>query len=89
VSLEPWLGRSSPAITVGYYAHFMPEAGSKERTAVDGLLSGSGEHCMPVETPRTLPGFSPGPLTGDACFCDPSEVAVDCETEETGGLGRC
>ncbi|MFC5957205.1 tyrosine-type recombinase/integrase [Streptomyces pratens] len=24
-----WLGHSSPAVTLGYYAHFMPEAGSK------------------------------------------------------------
>ncbi|GHF08908.1 hypothetical protein GCM10017776_28070 [Streptomyces griseoluteus] len=33
-----WLGHSSPAVTLGYYAHFMPEAGSKGRTALDGLL---------------------------------------------------
>ncbi|MEW1723458.1 hypothetical protein [Streptomyces sp. NPDC093109] len=32
------LGHSSPAITLGYYAHFMPEAGSKGRAVVDGLL---------------------------------------------------
>ncbi|MEU9183624.1 integrase [Streptomyces sp. NPDC048484] len=31
-------GRSSPAITLGYYAHFMPDAGSKGRTAIDGLF---------------------------------------------------
>jgi hypothetical protein len=37
VTLARWLGRSSPAVTPGYYAHFMPEAGSKGRTAVDGL----------------------------------------------------
>ncbi|WP_328773050.1 hypothetical protein [Streptomyces sp. NBC_00286] len=37
-TLARWLGHSSPAITLGYYAHFMPEAGSKRRTAIDGLL---------------------------------------------------
>lgn len=30
-----WLRRSSPVITLGYYAHFMPEAEAKGRTAVD------------------------------------------------------
>ncbi|MFF0728391.1 tyrosine-type recombinase/integrase [Streptomyces sp. NPDC004134] len=38
VTLARWLGHSSPAITLSYYAHFMPEAGSKGRTAIDGLL---------------------------------------------------
>jgi hypothetical protein len=37
VTLARWLGHSSPAITLGYYAHFMPEAGSRGRTAIDGL----------------------------------------------------
>ncbi|PJN40610.1 integrase [Streptomyces sp. CB02959] len=42
VAVARWLGHSSPAITLGYYAHFMPEAGSKGRTAVDGLLGREG-----------------------------------------------
>ena len=29
VTLARWLGHSSPAVTLGYYAHFMPEAGIK------------------------------------------------------------
>ena len=37
------LGHSSSAITLAYYAHFMPEAGSKGRTAVDGLLERQGD----------------------------------------------
>ncbi|MDK0518230.1 integrase [Streptomyces sp. ML-6] len=49
-----WLGHSSPAITLGYYAHFMPEAGSKGRGTIDGLL-GSGEIGSPAETPQILP----------------------------------
>ncbi len=28
VTLARWLGRSSPTVTLGYYAHFVPEAGS-------------------------------------------------------------
>lgn len=35
VTLARRLGHSSPAITLGYYAHFMPEAGGKGRTAID------------------------------------------------------
>ncbi|MCX4868574.1 hypothetical protein OHU11_36710 [Streptomyces sp. NBC_00257] len=54
VTLARWLGRSSSAITLGYYAHFMPEAGSKGRGAIDGLL-GSGETGSPAETPQILP----------------------------------
>ncbi|MFF5364391.1 integrase [Streptomyces scabiei] len=42
VTVARWLGHSSPAITLGYYAHFMPEAGSKGRTAIDGLLGREG-----------------------------------------------
>ncbi|MEU0969894.1 integrase [Streptomyces sp. NPDC005917] len=43
VTVARWLGHSSPAITPGYYAHFMPEAGSKGRTATDGLLGRQGD----------------------------------------------
>ncbi len=42
VALVRWLGHSSPAITLGYYAHFMPEAGSKGRGTIDGLLGERG-----------------------------------------------
>ncbi|GGX49570.1 tyrosine-type recombinase/integrase [Streptomyces noursei] len=38
VTLARWLGRCAPDVTLGYYAHFMSEVGSKGRTAVDGLL---------------------------------------------------
>lgn len=40
VTLARWLGHSSPAITLDHYAHFMPEAGSRGRRAVDALLGG-------------------------------------------------
>ncbi|MFE0192588.1 tyrosine-type recombinase/integrase [Streptomyces sp. NPDC058989] len=43
VTVARWLGHSSPAVTLGYYAHFMPEAGSKGRTAIDGLLERKGD----------------------------------------------
>ncbi|MDX2934759.1 site-specific integrase [Streptomyces ipomoeae] len=43
VTVARWLGHSSPTITLGYYAHFMPEAGSKGRTAIDGLLERQGD----------------------------------------------
>lgn len=39
VTLARWFGRSSPAVTLGYYAHFMPGAGSKARAVIDGMTS--------------------------------------------------
>jgi len=42
VTLGRRLGHSSPAITLGYYTHFMPEAGSKGRGTIDGLLGKGG-----------------------------------------------
>ncbi|GHA77821.1 hypothetical protein GCM10010330_34220 [Streptomyces tendae] len=62
------LGHSSPAITLGYYAHFMPEARSKGRTATDGLLGKTGSS-MPNQTPRFSPRLVP---TGPA----PEKVRV-------------
>ncbi|WP_306308368.1 tyrosine-type recombinase/integrase [Streptomyces sp. NL15-2K] len=43
VAVARWLGHSSPAFTLGYYSHLMPEAGSKGRTAIDGLLGRQGD----------------------------------------------
>ncbi|MET9386853.1 hypothetical protein ABZY09_38940 [Streptomyces sp. NPDC002928] len=57
VTLARWLGHSSPAITLGYYAHFMPEAGSKGRTVIDGLLGRQGE----THASRNSPDSPQGP----------------------------
>lgn len=43
VTVAPWLGHSSPTVTLGYYAHFMPEAGTNGRAMLDGVL-GSRAH---------------------------------------------
>lgn len=43
VTVARWLGHSSPTVTLGYYAHFMPEAGTKGRAMLDGVL-GSRAH---------------------------------------------
>ncbi len=61
VTVARWLGHSSPAITLGYYAHFMPEAGSKKRTAIDGLLGRTG-NSMSLQTPQILPTAVSGPF---------------------------
>ncbi|MFF1464485.1 tyrosine-type recombinase/integrase [Streptomyces sp. NPDC058330] len=55
VTLDRWLGHSSPAITLGYYAHFMPEAGSKGRGTIDGLFGGAGRPTCQPKLPQTLP----------------------------------
>ncbi|MEF9901984.1 integrase [Streptomyces sp. P9-A2] len=54
VTLARWLGHSSPAVTLGYYAHFMPEAGSKGRTMIDGLLGEQGDQCAGRNSPNSL-----------------------------------
>ncbi|WP_237530673.1 integrase [Streptomyces sp. SID3212] len=55
VTLARWLGHSSHAIILRYYAHFMPEAGRRGHAAIDGLLGGNGEMGRPTETPQILP----------------------------------
>ncbi len=60
VTLPRWLGHSSPTVTLGYYAHFMSEAGSKRRTAVDGLLGRRGDlHVGRNSPPRSDDGRFP------------------------------
>lgn len=85
VTLARRLGHSSPAITLGYYAHLMPEAGSKGRGTIDGLLGERGASaCRPK-----LPRFSPAQSTGDSRLCAPERLSVDCKAEKMGDLGKC
>lgn len=42
VTVARWLGRSMPVITPGYYAHFMPEAGTKGRATMVCKRNGVG-----------------------------------------------
>ncbi|WP_368861093.1 integrase [Streptomyces actuosus] len=56
VALARWLGHSSPAVTLGYYAPFMPEAGSKGRTALDGLLGRQGDEHASRNSPDSPEG---------------------------------
>lgn len=51
VTLARWLGHSSPVITLGYYSHFMPEAGSKGRGTIDGLLGERGARLASGNSP--------------------------------------
>jgi hypothetical protein len=43
VTLTRRLGHCSPAITLGYYALFVPEVGGKGRGTIDGLAWGAGD----------------------------------------------
>ncbi|MGW5211962.1 integrase [Streptomyces sp. NPDC004051] len=56
VAWARWLGHSSSAITLGYHAHFMPEAGSKECTVIDGLLGEQGDQCAGRNSPDSPQG---------------------------------
>ncbi|SHN12682.1 hypothetical protein SAMN05216268_120100 [Streptomyces yunnanensis] len=69
VTAALWLGCSSLAITLGYYAHFMPEAGSKGRTAIDGL-PGRGVIGAPVDSPQMRPRADRGRFRGQ-CLLEP------------------
>ncbi|GGZ39684.1 hypothetical protein GCM10010365_70620 [Streptomyces poonensis] len=56
VTLARRPGHSSPAVTLGYYAHFMPEAGSEGRTALDGLLGRREDERAGRNSPDSLQG---------------------------------
>ncbi|MGW4877644.1 hypothetical protein ACWEPI_13890 [Streptomyces sp. NPDC004262] len=73
VTVARWLGHSSPSITLGYYAHFMPEAGSKGRQSTD--CQGGREIRMAFETPQILPRADgrPSPLPGTLRACRGSQ----------------
>lgn len=83
-----WLDHSSPAITLGYYAHFTPEAGSKGRTAID-VWWGEGEISVPIETPQILPRAHAGLVMGGGARPLPQKVAMDRKVEGVGGLRKC
>jgi hypothetical protein len=84
VTVARWPGHSSPAITLGYYAHFMPEAGSKGRAAVDGLPGRTGSS-MPSRTPQSLPTADPGRPVPEAV----SEAVVESKAEGADWLRKC
>ncbi|MGJ3559033.1 hypothetical protein ACR6C2_08715 [Streptomyces sp. INA 01156] len=84
VTLARWLGHSSPAITLGYYAHFMSEAGSKGRTVIDGLLGEQGDQCA-GRTPRILPGL----IVADSPECGDLGEVIDCKAKGSRSLAKC
>ncbi|MFE2516020.1 integrase [Streptomyces mirabilis] len=62
-TLARWLAHSSPTVTLGYYAHFTPEAGSKGRTVIDGMLGRQGDRRASrnsPDSPKADRGRSPG-----------------------------
>lgn len=71
-------------ITLGYYAHFMPEPGSKGRSVIDGLLGVRGVGSS-AETPRILPRV----IDWRCQFPLSTEPSAKCKAEEMGGLGKC
>lgn len=53
VPLARRLGHSSLTVTLGYYAHFMPEAGGKGRGTVDSLLGERGDRPVGRDSPES------------------------------------
>lgn len=56
VTVARWLGHSSPTVTLRYYAHFIPEAGQKGRTVIDGLLGSQGNRSADRNSPDSPQG---------------------------------
>ncbi|WP_406206482.1 tyrosine-type recombinase/integrase [Streptomyces sp. NBC_01017] len=48
VSLARWLGHADPGFTLRTYTHFMPDAGTRGRAAMDAWFSGEANS---LETP--------------------------------------
>lgn len=79
-----WLGHSSLAITLGYYVHFMPKAGSKGRGTIEELLGEQGERHA-----AGTPARSPASSTIDSRRSTSKKLSVDCKAVEMGGLRKC
>ncbi|MFB7630664.1 tyrosine-type recombinase/integrase [Streptomyces sp. NPDC056149] len=59
VTLSVWLGHESPTITLEYYAHFIPDAGTKGVAAIDALLGTTKPDApraliLPTDSPALL-----------------------------------
>lgn len=64
VAVSKWLGHADPSITLRIYAHMMPEADGRGRTAMQNWFEGESKKISPV-APQTLeslvPPVSPSP----------------------------
>ncbi|MGD3108790.1 integrase [Streptomyces sp. YGL11-2] len=47
VAVSKWLGHSDPSITLKVYAHMMPQADGRGRTAMDEWFAGGSETISP------------------------------------------
>lgn len=86
VTLARGLGHSSPTITLGHYAHFMPEAGNKGRLAIDALLDGGEKG--PVAESRNSPETPQG-RSGLIVEIGPEKPAVDLKATSASNLEEC
>jgi hypothetical protein len=48
VSVSKWLGHADPSITLRIYAHMMPEADGRGRTAMQNWFEGDEKKISPV-----------------------------------------
>ncbi|WP_326809300.1 MULTISPECIES: tyrosine-type recombinase/integrase [unclassified Streptomyces] len=90
VTLARWLGHSSPTITLDHYAHFMPEAGDRGRSAIDALLDGAetgaaeGDAADGRNSPET-----PQRRSGLIVEIGPQKPAVDLKAMPPYSLAEC
>ncbi|MEU2924137.1 site-specific integrase [Streptomyces sp. NPDC007251] len=60
VAVSKWLGHADPSITLRIYAHFMPEADGRGRTAMQNWFEGDTKKISPV-APQALEAVVPAP----------------------------
>jgi integrase len=61
VSVSKWLGHADPSITLRIYAHMMPEADGRGRTAMQNWFEGDQKKISPV-TPQESDSAAQGPV---------------------------
>jgi integrase len=76
VAVSRWLGHADPSITLRIYAHMMPEADGRGRTAMQNWFEGDAEKISPA-TPQVLESMvptarSPLPVEAEDDTTDPA-----------------
>lgn len=76
VSVSKWLGHADPSITLRIYAHMMPEADGRGRTAMQNWFEGDAKKISPA-TPQDLESLIPqAAQTGEDSLSDSPTAPV-------------
>ncbi|OKH91720.1 integrase [Streptomyces uncialis] len=87
VTLSQWLGHASPNITLGHYAHFMPEAGARGLQVMNGWFEDDLPPILPENSPEpnTIASLtSKAQLSGPIAFG--ADMSIKYKETARGGL---